>query len=291
MKFFRVFFFVFSLVLISSAYNTISAQDRTGETVRITTKDGNILLGVVEQEDDAQIVLRVEGIGEVTVQKSNIKNIQFIDPERIKEGEYWFENPQGTRYFFAPNAIGLKNGNGYYQNAWILFNNVNYGVSNNFSLGAGTIPVFLFGTTSVPFWILPKLSIPVTNDNLHLGAGALIGGVMGEDSGGFGLFYGNTTLGDRDKNLTIGLGYAYAGGTWSNTPLINISGLYRSSKNIQWLAEIYFLPGIEESGVGIFGGRWAPEKFAVDFGLATPLSNFDFIGIPWLGITIPFGNN
>ncbi|PKD43893.1 hypothetical protein CWD77_08955 [Rhodohalobacter barkolensis] len=217
--------------------------------------------------------------------------MQFIDPERIKEGEYWFENPQGNRYFFAPNAIGLKNGNGYYQNAWILFNNVNYGISNNFSLGAGTIPVFLFGTTSVPFWILPKLSIPVSNDNLHLGAGALIGGVMGEDSGGFGLFYGNTTVGDRDKNLTIGLGYAYAGGTWSNTPLINISGLYRSSKSIQWLAEIYFLPGIEESGVGIFGGRWAPEKFAVDFGLATPLSNFDFIGIPWLGITIPFGNN
>lgn len=290
MKVLRTLFFLLFIVLISSAFYSASAQDRTGETVRITTTDGNILLGVIEQENDAQIILRVEGLGEVTVQKSNIKNLQTIDSERIKDGEYWFENPQGTRYFFAPNAIGLKKGSGYYQNTWILFNNVNYGVLDNVSVGAGTIPIFLFGASSVPIWILPKLSIPVSKDNLQFGAGALIGGVIGAESGGFGLAYGNATYGDRDKNVTVGLGYAYAGDTWSNTPLVNISGLYRSSINIQWIAEIYFLPGIDGSGLGIFGARWAPERFAVDFGLLTPLSNAGFIGIPWLGVTIPFGN-
>ena len=290
MKVFKVLIFLFTIFLISSAFYSASAQDRTGETVRITTTDGNVLLGIIEQENETQIILRVEGLGEVTVQKSNIRNLQILDSERIRDGEYWFENPQGTRYFFAPNAIGLKKGSGYYQNAWILFNNVNYGVSDNVSIGAGTIPIFLFGASSVPIWILPKLSIPVSVDNLQFGAGALIGGVIGEESGGFGLAYGNATYGDRDKNLTVGLGYAYAGDTWSNTPLVNISGLYRSSINIQWIAEIYFLPGIEGSGVGIFGARWAPERFAVDFGLARPLSATGFIGVPWLGVTIPFGN-
>lgn len=291
MKLKRILFLFISLVFISAVTNNITAQDRSGETVRITTTDGNIFIGVVQQESDTEMVLQVEGIGEVTIQKANISNVEVIDPERIIDGEFWFENPQGTRYFFAPNAIGLKKGTGYYQNAWIFFNNVNYGVSDNFSIGAGTIPIFLFGATSVPIWFLPKLSIPVARDNLQLGAGALVGGIIGEDSGGFGLAYGNATFGNRDKNLTIGLGYAYVGENWSNTPLVNVSGLYRSRLNLQWLAEIYFLPGIDGSGVGIFGARWAPERFAVDFGLARPLSAASIIGVPWLGITIPFGNN
>jgi hypothetical protein len=269
---------------------TVDAQDRTGETVRITTLDGSVLVGTIEQEDEEQIVLLVEGIGRVTVVRSNIRNLQVLDPDRIRNGDYWFENPQGTRYFFAPNAIGLRKGAGYYQNAWIFFNNVNYGVSDNFSIGAGTIPVFLFGVTALPIWVLPKLSIPVSGDNIHLAAGALIGGVIGEGSTGFGLVYGNATYGNRDKNLTVGLGYGYGGDEWSDTPLVNISGLYRTGKNFQWLAEIYFMPGIDGSGFGIFGGRWAPEKFAVDFGLGRPLSTYSFIGIPWLGVTIPFGN-
>ncbi|TVR29947.1 MAG: hypothetical protein EA390_08880 [Balneolaceae bacterium] len=216
--------------------------------------------------------------------------MQVLDPNRIRDGEYWFENPQGTRYFFAPNAIGLRKGSGYYQNAWIFFNNVNYGVSDNFSIGAGTIPVFLFGVSALPIWVLPKLSIPVAAGNVHLAAGALIGGVIGEDSGGFGLAYGNATFGNRDRNVTVGLGYGYAGDEWSDTALLNISGLYRAGKNFQWLAEIYFLPGIDGSGFGIFGARWAPENFAVDFGLGRPLRDAGFIGFPWLGVTIPFGN-
>jgi hypothetical protein len=248
------------------------------------------LIGVLVSETDRQIILLVEGIGEIQVEKANIRSRRVVDSARIRDGAYWFENPQGTRYFFAPNAIGLREGSGYYQNAWIFFNNVNYGVSNNFSIGAGTVPVFLFGVSALPIWVLPKLSIPVGSDNLYFAAGALIGGVIGEDAAGFGLGYGNVTVGDRDKNLTFGLGWGYGGGDISDTPLINVSGLYRSGKNFQWLAEIYFLPGIEGSGVGIFGARWAPENFAVDFGIGRPLDETSYIGLPWLGVTIPFGN-
>ena len=270
--------------------SSIQAQDRTGATVRVTTTDGNILIGTIQQENEQRIVLQVMGIGEVTIEKLTIRNIQILSPDRIRDGEYWFENPQGTRYFFAPNAIGLRKGTGYYQNAWIFFNNVNYGVTDNFSLGAGTVPVFLFGVTALPIWVFPKLSIPVSSDNLHIAVGALIGGIIGEGSTGFGLAYGNATFGNRDKNLTVGLGYGYGGDEWSDTPLVNISGLYRAGKNFQLLAEIYFLPGIDGSGFGLFGARWAPENFAVDFGLGRPLSESGFIGFPWLGVTIPFGN-
>ena len=276
-----------ALISISPA----QAQERVGETIRITTADGNILMGVILQENDDRIILEVEGIGEVTVQRANIRNIQVIRPEQIRNGEYWFDNTHGTRYFFAPNAIGLQKGTGYYQNAWIFFNNVNYGLSDRFSIGAGLIPGFLFGggLDATPMWLLPKFSIPVSGDHFHLGLGAMIGGVIGSGSGA--LFYGSGTVGSTDKNLTIGLGYGASGGEISNTPLVNVSGMYRVKRTIYMLGELYLLPGIDGNGIALLGGRWAPENFAVDFGLVLPLDDTGgFIGIPWLGVSIPFGN-
>jgi hypothetical protein len=267
------------------------AHSRQVEIIRIETHDGNVFMGTLISEDDQKLIMRVDGVGEITIEISNIKRRTVIDPARIRDGVYWYPNPQATRYFFAPNAMGLKKGRGYYQNTWIFFNNVNYGVTDNFSIGGGLIPGFLFGAglSGTPVWILPKLSFPVAGDNFHLAAGAMIGGAAGSGSGA--LLYGSATLGDSDRNLTAGLGYGYAGGDLSNTPLVNISGMYRTSRRVYLLTEIYFLPGIEGSGVALFGARWAPENFAVDFGLITPLeSGVGYIGIPWLGITLPFGN-
>lgn len=285
------FYFLISLFIALITIIPAQAQERVGETIRITTTDGNVLMGEIVQENDDQIILQVDGIGEVTVQRTNIRNIQVIRPDQIRNGDYWFDNPHGTRYFFAPNAIGLQKGTGYYQNAWIFFNNVNYGLSDNFSIGAGMIPGFLFGggLDATPFWILPKLSIPVSGDQFHLGVGAMIGGIVGSGSGA--LFYGSGTYGSTDNNLTVGLGYGASGGEISNTPLVNISGMYRAKRTIYMLGELYFLPGIDGSGIALLGGRWAPENFAVDFGLVMPLADTGgFIGVPWLGVSIPFGN-
>jgi len=41
-------------------------QDRIGETVRIETVDGNLFVGQIVDEDDQKVVLKVEGIGEIT---------------------------------------------------------------------------------------------------------------------------------------------------------------------------------------------------------------------------------
>lgn len=291
MKINQTSFLLIFLLIVQTGMSTVIARNQPGEHVRVTTHDENVLTGVIIQENEEEIVLRVEGIGDVTIQRSNIKSMEIIESDRMRNGKYWFENPQGTRYFFAPNALGLNKGSGYYQNTWIFFNNVNYGVSDHVSIGAGMVPLFLLGEFNLPLWLLPKVSIPVSTDNIHVGAGALLGGVVGVDGGGFGIVYGNTTFGNRDKNLTLGLGYGYAGTEWSNTPLVNISGLIRTGQKFYWLAEVYFLPGIEGSGFGIFGARWAPERFAVDFGLARPVTEAGgIIGVPRLGITIPFGN-
>ena len=279
-----IFSFALIFVITSSAY----AQQ--SDLYRVETTDGNTFVGQLISETDEAITILTESAGEITISRKNIRKMTLLENDQMREDGYWHDNPQSTRYLFAPNAIGLRKGEGYYQNTWILFNNVNYGITNNFSLGAGTVPLFLFGSSSTPFWIMPKLSIPVANDLVHLSAGALIGGVIGEEDGSGGLLYGTGTVGDTNKNLTLGLGYAYGGGEISSTPVVNISGMYRTGQSIYFISENYFIPDTDAGGLVSFGVRWAPENFAVDFALLRPLEDFGgFVGLPWLGLTIPFG--
>ena len=269
----------------------LDSLDTTEQTYRIETTEGNVLFGTLTSETDTSVVLDTRQVGEVTVERTSIERMTNIGPDRFRNGEYWFPNPQSTRYFFAPNAIGIPKGQGYYQNTWILFNNVNYGVSDRFSIGAGTVPIFLFGAPAVPFWVLPKISLSSPQDNLHLAGGAMLGGVAGGGGGvGAGLLYGSATVGNRDHNATLGLGYGYAGDEIADTPAINVSGMTRIGRTTYLISENYFFPGTDGGGVISFGVRWAPENFAVDFGLFRPLGDTDdFIAFPWLGVTIPFG--
>jgi len=281
------FLFFFIALIVA---NPVNADAQDTELFRIETTDGNVFIGEIRSENDREVIILTESVGEITISRENIRSITKIDESNIRNGRYWHENPHATRYLFAPNALGLKKGQGYYQNTWIFFNNVDYGISNNISIGGGLVPVFLFGAASTPFWITPKVSIPVSRDNLHIAGGAIIGGIFGEDTGGGGIFYGTSTIGHSDKNLSVGLGYGFGGGDISDTPVINISGSIRVAESLYLLSENYLFPGTEISGLGSFGARWAPGNVAVDFALVRPLEGTaSFIGVPWLSVAIPFG--
>lgn len=288
-----LYFMLVSSMFLGSFNMTVLAQDegQSESVYRIVTKDGNIFIGTLVSENDQEITLQTDQIGRITIQRSDIRKMEQIDPKQVNDGEYWHENPQSTRYLFSTNALGLRKGEGYYQNTWVFFNNVNFGVTDHISLGGGLTPTFLFGSGSVPVWIMPKVSIPIANESLHIAAGGLFGGVLGEENAGMGLVYGTATVGNRDNNLSFGLGYGYADGRWADIPLINVSGMYRLSRNTFFISENYFVIADGETfGVLSVALRWAPENFAVDFGLLRPTDvGGELIGIPWLGVTIPFG--
>jgi len=281
-------FCLWGLNLSSPAY----AQQPDSVLYRIEMKDGNIFFGHIVSENELVIVFQTEEVGEVKLQKNRIKSIRAIDDRRLKDGEYWFRNPHATRYLFGTNGIGLGKGEGYYQNTWVFFNNVNYGITKNFSLGGGIIPTFLFGTTAIPMWIIPKVSIPVVHDNLHLAVGGIFGGVLGEgESIGLGIAYGVVTYGNADDNLTFGMGYGYADGTWADTPIFTLNGMHRFKSELYLITENYVVMAEGDVlGAISIALRWSPENFAVDFGLVRPTDvEGEFIGAPWLGVTIPFG--
>ncbi len=283
---------LFSLLCLFPGFLMAQAQADSMSLTRVQMNDGNEFIGHVLSQDSSNLILQTDKFGKLTLNKGDVVRTTPIKPQNIKQGQYWFENPQSTRYLWMPNGYGLKKGEGYYQNIWVLFNQVSYGLSNYFSIGAGMVPVFLFGGGETPVWITPKFSIPVVKDKLNLGAGVLMGTVLGASGTGFGLLYGLTTVGSRDLNLSLGIGGGFSGSGWGKSPVISLGGLARTGARGYLITENYYISMDGETLVLLSAGfRWVIKKAGLDFGLFMPLQeDITFIAIPWLGVTIPFGN-
>jgi hypothetical protein len=261
---------------------------------RIETKDGNSYTGTIVQQDELELKFSTEKLGILTFSKKDIRSMTLLQPDKIKKGEYWPDNPQSTRYLWQPNGYGLKSGEAYYQNIWVLFNQVSVGITDYFSAGIGTIPLFLFSGTATPIWIAPKISIPVKKNKFNLGAGGLFAIVLGESSSGFGILYGVATAGSRDRNVSLGLGYGFAGGDWAKSPTFSLSSIIRTGPKGYFISENYFI----DTGLGTnllllsAGYRWIINRVGLDVSLIMPYeeSMESVFLFPWLGITIPFGN-
>jgi hypothetical protein len=262
----------------------------------IETTDGNEFTGTLLHEDSTGVILQTAIYGELHIPSAHMKKRKEIRSDLLVGGEYWFGNPHATRYFFGPNGLGLKKGEGYYQNTWIFLNQVNYGITNYLSLGGGILPLFLIAGSPTPVMVTPKLSVPVVRDKLNLGAGLLFAHVLGDGSS-FGIAYGATTIGSRESNLTLGAGWGFSAydsqWDWSDRVTLMLSGMTRVGKKTYLLTENYYLSlGAGESfGIIMLGGRSVQKRLAIDYGLVLPVGTDlgEFIAIPWLSITLPFG--
>ena len=285
------------LLVFGLPHQDAKAQAASDSTIyHIETHDGNSFFGKRADQKNDTITLITSQFGKIHIPSTSIKNIKPIKSERIINGKYWFENPQSTRYFWAPNGYGLKKGEAYYQNVWIFFNQAVVGVTNHFSIGAGIVPMFIFGGGApTPIYVTPKFSIPVVKDHLNVGIGALWGTVVGNGEGGSGstgLVYGTTTFGTRDTNLSIGLGYGYSDGNFSDAPVINISAMVRTGQRSYFMTENYFLGLSDENIIMILlGGRSIIKRVSIDYGAFIPIieNMSSFAAVPWLGITVPLG--
>ena len=282
------------LILTISATNVFAQTEPVTEPAdtlyRVETNDGNVFVGKLIDMDKDKIILQGEAIGTITLHRRFIVKIEQILGQGLTKGDIWYRNIQSARYFFSPNGYGLKKGESYYQNIWVLYNQFSVGLTDHFSIGVGMIPLFLFDFAPTPIWIAPKFSVPIVEDKVNIGVGALLGFVVGESTG-FGITFASATFGPRDKNLSVGFGYAYAGGDWLNVPIFNLGGLTRVSKNSYLMMETYLVASEGQvGGITILGARSMINKSAIDYGLAIPFAPDmgTFIALPWLGLTVPF---
>jgi hypothetical protein len=284
--------YIFILLCLLSSSICFGQTDST-KTVRVETIDGNVFIGYIASEDSINLVVKTDVMGEVKIPLDKIKSQTQINGLKKVGRQYWLANPQSSRYFWAPNGYGLEKGSSYYQNIWVLYNQVSTGLTDNFSVGAGMIPLFLFGSSAIPVWIVPKFSIPVVKEKLNIGTGAFIGTILGVNSGVFGLVYGTVTVGSRDKNMSLGVASGFVDGKWLKVPIINPNFIVRVSPRGYLISENYIITAGGETVVVLsFGGRSLIRNISLDYSLWMPVGvgNDRILAIPFLGITIPMGN-
>lgn len=264
------------VVIFTFFYSVLQAQIFTDnvnpvQKVTVTMNNGEEFTGnVVQKTDDVLTLNSVNGELRLSVLLiSNIENYSY-------EGVFLFPSSHETRYFFGPSAIPLKKETGYYHNVYVVGNFINYGLSDNFSIGGGF--EFISLMLGYPIYFLtPKVGFKV-DENVHVGGGAIVAGVAGE--GHVFLAYGVSTFGTSESNVSIGFGYGKAGDVPGQA--LMFSGTQRVSNSMALVTENYVF---NDSGTkyyhGVHGFRILSKDNSFDFGFLVS-SEFSGESIPSL---------
>jgi len=263
------------------AQDTQSTTTNNTKYVRLILQNGGMYEGEVLEIDESTFLISTLLLGNMRITKTDIASITYISADEV--GQMTFSNrkgdvnPQPTRYYFAPSGLQLKKGEGYYQNAWLIYNQVSYGVSDHFTLGMSMTPFGTGGTVKFG----TKLSDKV---NVSAGGIALVP-FTGDSPVGIG--FANITFGDERKNLSISSGLGFSDGG-DNITLLNVSAMLEVSSNMWIISENYHIVQDELTIISM-GVRRASRTRDIlwDYALVA-IPSEEVFGIPWLSCTIPF---
>lgn len=292
---------IVSFLLSAAISQNLNGQQvingEVSKTYQFTLNDGSVISGKILLITDNELVIASGSMGEIRLQKQNIKSMSEVAAFNEKKSGIWFSNPNPTKYLLGSSAIPLEKKAGYYQNTWIFFNSFSYGITKNISLTAGFEIFSLLAGDEGPygFFINPKASFKVA-ENFYLGGNILYANTLKtmDDFGGLATLNAFCTYGNKNINASAGLGWGWADGEFSSKPLITLSGMARVAKRLALVSENWLIPGAGEKeglyGVYSYGLRFLGEKTSIDLAF---LNNPDiaeemFIGIPWLDFVINF---
>ncbi|HEY7237052.1 MAG TPA: hypothetical protein VH539_23020 [Gemmatimonadaceae bacterium] len=256
-------------------------------------RDGSTLVGRIVTESADSV--RFESNGTLfSLARSQITELRAVEPGTIRQGEYWFPDPNRTRLFFAPTGRTLAQGEGYFSDSYLLLLNVAGGVTSNFTMGGGLSILPSDNPQNNIFYLTPKVGL-IEAPNFALAAGALVGfagfeGIEDQDRS-FGILYGVGSVGSNDNHLDFGAGWGYAGGRVSGDPALMIGGATRISRRVSLLTENYLVPSVSENALVSYGFRFFGEKLSVDLAFANVVgtnTTFYFPGIPYVAFAVKF---
>jgi hypothetical protein len=253
---------------------------------RIELNDGTVFIGSVIDVVEDRICISNQTFPRLEILNSGVLNIIELDDKNYSEGKFWFQNPNSTRYVFAPSGYNLKEGEGYYQTIWGLFHFVNVGVSDNFSIGGGVEILSLSAGDPIIF-LTPKFGVKAA-EKINIGAGVLYLRLP-SDLPNLGIMYGVTTFGGLDNNLTLGLGWGFIDGSFSSNPVITISGMRRVGTKVSLTTENWIITGSSEI-LFSYGIRFFGENLSIDVSFINTPDVFrdNILGFPMLGFVWKF---
>lgn len=260
---------IISIFLVLFFVTIAGAQDKQEKhlpdsgLVVLSVNSGEEFVGTIISEDAREISIRLQSGKLLIIPTYTVKSIRKLSSSTLIKGKPVFANPHPSRYFYTPSAIPMDKGEVYIQTLYAVAYQVQFGVTENFSLGATTTIV---GT---PLALTAKYSVKIDEKNTIAFGG--MAGLVGWGTGtNLGIGFGAYTHGTKESNMTIAGGYAWIneknnGG--GGSPVMSLSGNQRLSKNLSLMGELWYLP---EVGV-FFGGPcfrlYNNKKSSFDLGI------------------------
>ena len=200
-----------------------------------------------------------------------------------------------TRYLYAPTAMPLREGEGYFSQKQLLFSAAAVGVTDQFSMLFGSVlPALLFGGADGANGIIAAKYAWNPSKHIHLALATEV--LMLPDIETIGLAGGVITWGDYHDHMSIlaSVPYSFNGNTFqSGSFLFTVAGSLRTGKRWALVTENW-LVGVGDLGsggrplvVGSVGMRRFGRDHAFDFAFIG-LSGVGF-GIPWVDWTFSWG--
>ena len=260
---------IICLILSFSFLSTTVAQDKEQKSspdsalVVLSTNSGEEFVGTILSEDAREVSIRLQNGKLLIIPTYTVKSIRKLSSSTLIKGKPVFANPHPSRYFYTPSAIPMDKGEIYIQTLYAVAYQVQFGVTENFSIGATTTIV---GT---PLALTAKYSIKLDEKNT-LAFGGLAGIVGWGTRTNLGIGFAAFTHGTKESNVTFAGGYAWIneknnGG--GNSAVMSLSGNQRLSRNLSLMGELWYLP---EVGV-FFGGPcfrlYNNKKSSFDLGI------------------------
>ena len=290
--------FILPVTFEASAQDTESTATHNTKYVRLLLQNGGVYEGEVLEIDESSFLINTFQLGHMRIAKTAISSNTYISADQVgllkisnRSGDL---NPQPRRYYLAPSAMPLKKGEGYYQNGWLIYNQVSYGVTDNIALSIIPQPLGIVG--------IVQFGCKVA-DKLHVSAGGIVvipflhSNFRSDRNGGdtWVIPFTNVTIGDEQKNLTLSYGVVFGkprNTSRYSTQIFNFSAMIEISSSMWLMTENFFMVIDHPAGPShliSMGLRKASKKrdMVWDYCLVG-LPADDIYGIPWISCTIPF---
>ncbi|MEW5916302.1 MAG: hypothetical protein AB1762_07850 [Gemmatimonadota bacterium] len=290
----RIFLLV-AVVLLACVERPLQAQDTLRvmtDTTRVQVirlSDGSTVIGRVTEVRGDSAVIRTQA-GTLVVARAAVLGVRERAASTMRGGQYWPEDPNATRLFFASTGRMLRKGEGYFCDIWLLFLCLTGGITDRLTIGGGMSVVPGIDISDNIFYLTPKIGL-WASERFQVAVGAFAGwtGAVTDDASSFGILYGVGTYGTEDQNISLGAGYAYWSDDIAEKPMILAGIKMRMSRGIAFISENYLLPGESENGIISFGLRFFNERISGDVGFVRLVGADDLgVGIPFVGLAVRF---
>lgn len=241
----------------------------------ITLQDGTKLIGELIRQDSLETVIKTRTMGQVTVKASQIVASEPVDGNAAATVGYPNRFPQYLN--FTPTAYSAERGRLYYRNSLVFYNQLDYGMTDNWSVGAGVFigpPITLLSLTT-------KVSFPVSKA-VRLGVqGQYFTGntfIFNRERFGFSYVQGIASIGTPQRNVTIGLGTILEQGRLGEVTLLTVGIVRKINPTLTFISENRVLVGPDVDVNLFLSGGLRFDRRRHSFDIAATVAYFPGLG-------------